>query len=272
MHDGSYAWPEHNGEALILSCTALLRQEELAAALDRYEETSRELDWDVNALDRRVQGLARQKQQRQRHAACRRGLRRLAVTAVCMLALLFVVSTVLVAASPQVRDTVMHIIIQWNDDTLQVERLGAGGDPLPACGAMAFDPQSGEPYLSLNDALAQSRVEAPYNISWIPEDFALNHIEVHNAEHMSVCLAVYGAEDGREIIMSVQHTPGMAGSTTIEKDPGGSVYTKGRITFYLTTNMGRPGATWLDGDNLYHLFGDATPEELMAMVDSVAVE
>ena len=196
----------------------------------------------------------------QRQKVSRRPRLRLAYVAAIVCILLFGATVTANAYGVNVVD----VIVNWGEEVLHLSRR------YPTSGQMELPADSEAEYLSMEDALSSYGLDTSACPTWIPERFSLTGLEVQVDGNQLLFSAQYQDEAGKSLIFFIDYAPDIHEAYHIEMDSAsGQIYRANGVEYYLLTNIGECGATWLDQENYYSLSGMVTEDELKQMIDSI---
>lgn len=154
-------------------------------------------------------------------------------------------------------------VVEWGSDVLQIIR----NDKQP-CGTLTLPADSDQEYHSLEEALTSYDLSAACYLTWIPERFHLELVEVQKTDDQEVSFcALYLDDEGGALMFSVEAGLGATTVINVEIDEGsGEIYRANGNEYYLSTNMGDSVASWLDKTCVYCLSGPVTMDEMKQML------
>ena len=150
-------------------------------------------------------------------------------------------------------------ITQWASEVLHIGRNPSGVMELPEGTASE--------YRSLEEALAAYGVDPSGCPTWVPEDYALNNINVVNAAGGLKFIALYSAGRGEMYIRVTQFDDNS--SINLEKEVGGYIYTHNGIEFDIVENSTSANISWLIGSYLYTITAPLESNEIIEILDSI---
>lgn len=160
---------------------------------------------------------------------------------------------------------VFSTIARWTSEV-----FGLGGQSASFASVQKNPLSEGEEmnFDSLEEAMAAFGIEAPLVPKKIPERFELVSVTA-NRWFTGVCLyADYSCEDGF-LHMEYREIPGQ-NHDSVEKEYGDVVpYTVRRIKHYLSSDLQRWKALWVNGDFECQVYGIVSEQELKDMIDSI---
>jgi len=155
----------------------------------------------------------------------------------------------------------MDRIVHWGAEVLSIRSLPPGGN-------MTLPADSDAEYRSIADALEKNGISSANCPTWIPAGFSLAEIATVENDIIMMFVATY-QNGGTEIHLTIHYYVNPSIVVSVEKDPGGCVYTTNGREYYILENMETPKAVWADEHATYQILGDLPIDDLQIMLDSI---
>lgn len=150
-------------------------------------------------------------------------------------------------------------ITQWASEVLHIGRNPSGVMELPEGTASE--------YRSLEEALAAYGVDPSGCPTWVPEDYALDSVTVHDNSGGLKFMASYVSTRGEMYIRVTRFEDET--SSALEKEEGGYIYNHNGTQFDLIDNRNMTKASWQIGSTAYVITGQLEISEIHSMIDSI---
>ncbi|WP_455582701.1 DUF4367 domain-containing protein [Dysosmobacter sp.] len=127
-------------------------------------------------------------------------------------------------------------------------------------------------YETLAEAAAAFGLEGPYVPSWLPEEYALENVQIRNLEGMALLSAYYAGEGDHCLIVHYdRRRSGSEGTSIHEKDDTPvEIYERDGVSYYFLSNLDFQSVTWMPEETLEcSIGGTVSQETLRKIVDSM---
>lgn len=230
---------------------------DLSASWQEFKEKHHELLADLYSADQQSSAFASEEERPKR----KRSMKPIRVALVVMMIL-----AMLLMASCGIIEYIIKAIANWSDQVFQYEVT----QELRVEGSKPKFPDTFN-YESLDEALVAWNITSEYVNIQFPEGYVLKTVEVSDL-HDSIKMFASYIRNEEEILFTIWH---YKDSTSLElnfteKIPvDADMYFYGGKSFYLIENAENTTITWIEGAEMYSLWGCFSAEEAKQMIDSV---
>lgn len=121
---------------------------------------------------------------------------------------------------------------------------------------------------SLQDALAQHKINEKIVPTWLPEGYVNKDLSVMDTPKARTIYAVY-EKNGLELIIKIRQTIGVQAPQTEKNDDFIELYVVDGVEYYIFSNTETLQAAWSIGEYECLMIGEITLEEMKMMIDSI---
>lgn len=151
--------------------------------------------------------------------------------------------------------------LDWADGIIRVYSNPSGKMELP--------PEDPNEYHSLAEALEAYDINPDFCPTWIPEDYSIEIISVHDSNRLLRISGIYAGERGELMIRITFHRDSKYWANAVEREDGGQPRKINNREFFVVTNANRSKIGWTQGNCFYEINGLLTEKEIEEMLKSI---
>ena len=173
---------------------------------------------------------------------------------------------------------VWQYVFSWANDVMYIEKNVAPENTYGGATTAPFgrDDVGQVFFAGVDDLFSQALTKygvSPILPKWKPDGFSNPNVSMSISDTLSIIIAIYEGQDGREFIASVEWYDGPF-SSVLERneDEEPILIQRSGFDFWLISNVNRKELIWIDEPYMVSIGGDLTEDELMMMIDSIFEE